>query len=115
MVLEPICCPSCNSTNVVKNGKSDEGKQRYRCRNAECSRRSFIREYSYRGYLPDVKQQIADMAVNGSGIRDTARVLKISPTTVIETLKKRSSARASQHHTAATDTEFTRTSDGRES
>lgn len=57
MVLEPICCPSCNSTNVVKNGKSDEGKQRYRCRNTECSRRSFIREYSYRGYLPDVKQQ----------------------------------------------------------
>jgi transposase-like protein len=28
------------------------------------------------------------MAINGSGIRDTARVLKISPTTVIETLKK---------------------------
>lgn len=90
MVLEPICCPSCNSTNVVKNGKSDEEKQRYRCRNAECSRSSFIREYSYRGYLPDVKQQSADMAVNGSGIRDTARVLKISPTTVIETLKKKS-------------------------
>ena len=43
-----------------------------------------MRDYVYRGYLPDVKQQIADMAVNGSGIRDTARVLKISPTTVIE-------------------------------
>ena len=42
------------------------------------------------GYLPEVKQQIVDMAVNGSGIRDTARVLKISPTTVIEALKKRS-------------------------
>jgi insertion element IS1 protein InsB len=28
------------------------------------------------------------MAMNGSGIRDTARVLKISPTTVIKTLKK---------------------------
>ena len=50
-----------------------------------------MRDYVYRGYLPDVKQQIADMAVNGSGIRDTARVLKISPTTVIEALKKRSS------------------------
>jgi len=36
------------------------------------------------GYLPEVKQQIVEMAVNGSGIRDTARVLKISPTTVIE-------------------------------
>jgi insertion element IS1 protein InsB len=44
--------------------------------------------YVYRGYLPEVKQQIADMALNDSGIRDTARVLKISPTTVIETLKK---------------------------
>jgi transposase-like protein len=115
MVLEPICCPSCNSTNVVKNGKSDEGKQRYRCRKAECSRSSFIREYSYRGYLPNVKQQIADMAVNGSGIRDTARVLKISPTTVIETLKKRSFSRASQHNTAATDAELAYFSDGRES
>ncbi|CAA9587772.1 hypothetical protein AVDCRST_MAG81-4245 [uncultured Synechococcales cyanobacterium] len=28
MVFETICCPNCNSTNVVKNGKSDEGKQR---------------------------------------------------------------------------------------
>ncbi len=28
------------------------------------------------------------MAINGSGIRDTARVLGISPTTVMETLKK---------------------------
>lgn len=101
MVLEPVCCPSCNSQNVVKNGKSDEGKQRYRCRNAECRRRSFIREYSYRGYLPEIKQQISDMAVNGSGIRDTARVLKISPTTVIEELKKRSPPRTGQHSTPA--------------
>jgi insertion element IS1 protein InsB len=30
------------------------------------------------------------MSLNGSGIRDTARVLKISPTTVINTLKKKS-------------------------
>ncbi len=46
-----------------------------------------------RGYLPSIKQQIADMAVNSSGIRDTARVLKISPTTVIiEELKKTSTA-----------------------
>jgi transposase-like protein len=30
-----------------------------------------------------VKQQIVDMAMNASGIRDTARVLHVSPTTVI--------------------------------
>ena len=52
-------------------------------------------QYSYRGYLSEVKQQIGDMAVNGSGIRDTARVLKIGPTTVIEQLKKRSRSRTS--------------------
>jgi transposase-like protein len=39
-----------------------------------------------------VKQQIVDMGVNGSGIRDTARVLKVSPTTVIEELKTTSPA-----------------------
>jgi transposase-like protein len=37
-----------------------------------------------------VKAHIIDMALNGSGIRDTARVLKISPTTVINELKKKS-------------------------
>lgn len=31
------------------------------------------------------------MALNGSGIRDTARVLEISPTTVISELKKKES------------------------
>jgi transposase-like protein len=45
-------------------------------------------DFTYRGYLPQVKQQISDMALNGSGIRDRARVLKISATTTIETLKK---------------------------
>ena len=33
--------------------------------------------------------QIIDMAMNASGIRDTARVLKISFTTVINELKKK--------------------------
>jgi insertion element IS1 protein InsB len=94
MVQEPVLCPACNSSDVVKHGKSQEGKQRYKCRNSQCSRSTFIRHYSYRGYLPEVKQQIADMAVNGSGIRDTARVLKISPTTVIEELKKVSALEA---------------------
>jgi transposase-like protein len=35
-----------------------------------------------------IKQQIVDMAMNASGIRDTARVLHVSPTTVIKEFKK---------------------------
>lgn len=75
MVLEPIHCPDCDGIDVIKHGTTAAGKQRYRCRNQACNRSSFIREYSYQGYLPEVKQQISDMAINGSGIRDTARVL----------------------------------------
>lgn len=96
MALEPVLCPDCRGFDVVKQGKSSEGKQRYKCRNAQCSRSTFIRHYSDWGYLSEVKQQIADRAVNGSGIRDTARVLGISPTTVIKELKKSASSEASE-------------------
>jgi hypothetical protein len=44
--------------------------------------RTFLLEYTYAGQSPAVKQQIVDMALNASGIRDTARVLHVSPTTV---------------------------------
>jgi transposase-like protein len=40
-------------------------------------------------YLPSVKRQSIDLALNGSGIRDTAWVLRISTDTVIRELKKR--------------------------
>lgn len=36
-----------------------------------------------------MKQQIIDMAMNASGIRDTARVLHVSTHTVMKELKKR--------------------------
>jgi transposase-like protein len=49
----------------------------------------FSWEYTYTGQSPEVKQQIVDMAMNASGVRDTARVLRISPTTVLKELKKR--------------------------
>lgn len=36
----------------------------------------------------ELKQKIVDMALNGSGVRDTTWVLHISPATVIRELKK---------------------------
>jgi insertion element IS1 protein InsB len=96
MVVEPVPCPSCQSIDVYRHGRSAEGKSRYRCLNRDCQRSTFILNYSYNGHLPEVKQQVVDMALNGSGIRDTARVLKISPSTVIETLKKSARLKGSQ-------------------
>jgi len=85
MMTQVLHCPYCHETDIVRHGKSPEGKQRYRCRQClEGDGRTFLLEYAYAGQSPAIKQQIVDMAMNASGIRDTARVLHISPTTVIK-------------------------------
>ncbi|ALP42051.1 IS1 family transposase [Aeromonas schubertii] len=43
--------------------------------------------YTYEARKPGVKDKIVDMAFNGSGVCDTARVLKIGINTVIRALK----------------------------
>jgi len=73
----------------VKYGRQANGAQRFRCNNLDCERRIFLLQYQNKGRLPEIKRQMVDMALNGSGIRDTARVLRVSPTTVLTTLKKR--------------------------
>jgi IS1 family transposase/transposase-like protein len=87
MVFVEVACPFCASTDVVKRGKTSNGKQRYECRNEACGHTTFILDYSYLGCLPDIKDRILDMAVNANGIRDTARVLDIATATVLSTLK----------------------------
>jgi insertion element IS1 protein InsB len=81
--------PECGSHEIVKYGRQANGEQRYRCNNLSCERRIFLLQYHDKGRVPEVKQQIVEMALNGSGIRDTARVLGVSPTTVITTRKKK--------------------------
>src|SRR5215510_4018818 len=92
MVSIPVQCPHCHSTEVIKAGKQANGTQRYQCQNGQCKRRIFLLQYQDRGRVPEVRRQVVEMAMNGSGIRDTARVLRISPTTVIAVLKKSSHA-----------------------
>jgi len=70
---------------VIKGGKTDTGKQRYR------SHPSFLLDSAYKSRSPEIKQQVSDLSLNGSGVRDTARVLGISPTTVLNELKKMAS------------------------
>jgi transposase-like protein len=80
-------CPHCQGIDIVRHGNTRQGKQRYRCRQCREGRgRTFLLDYTYFGQSPEVKEQIVDMAMNASGIRDTARVLKFSPTTVINEL-----------------------------
>jgi transposase-like protein len=89
MVLIAVTCPYCQSDHITKRGKTETDKQRYRCHNPHCPHQSFLLHPAYKGRVPVIKAQIIDMALNGSGIRDTARVLGISTDTVLNELKKR--------------------------
>ena len=89
MTQIPVLCPHCGSEKIVKRGKTDGGKQRYLCGNNECGTKSFLLDYTYNGNKPDVKDKIIEMSMNGSGIRDIARVPEISTDTVISELKKK--------------------------
>ena len=89
MASVAVLCPACRGREVVKYGQQPNGQQRYRCKNTYCQRRIFLLQYHNMGWVTEVKQRIVEMALNGSGIRDTARVLGVSPTTVTTTLKKK--------------------------
>jgi transposase-like protein len=87
MISVPVLCPSCHSTAVIKAGTQANGTKRYLCQNAQCVRRIFLLQYQDRGRALEICRQVVDMALNGSGIRDTAHVLRISPMTVIAIIK----------------------------
>ena len=76
MAVVAVQCPECGSPEVVKYGQQPNGEQRYRCNNPSCQWRIFLLQYHNTGWEPRVKQQVVEMALNGSDIRDTARVLQ---------------------------------------
>jgi transposase-like protein len=89
MTFIAVHCPHCHSEQMVKRGKTRRGTQRYLCQNMACAKGSFLLDYRNRGCLPEVKQTVIDMSLNASGIRDTARVLRISTDTVLSELRKK--------------------------
>lgn len=88
MAVVEVHCSFCRGNDVVKNGKSIVGEQRYKCRVKGCGK-TFQLSYRYNACEHGVRDRIIDMSMNGSGIRDTARVLSVGISTVISTLKKK--------------------------
>jgi transposase-like protein len=89
MIVQVLHCPHCQGTNIVPHGQTRQGKPRYRCREKCCAGPTFLLDYTYPGQSPEVERQIVDIAMNASGIRDTARVLHVSLNTVIKELQKK--------------------------
>jgi transposase-like protein len=88
MAVEAVRCPHCQSEEVGKYGWASKGKARFRCQQRARCGRTFLRVYAYPGRVPEVKRQRVEMTLNGSGVRDTVRVLRVGPNTVSQELKK---------------------------
>ena len=86
MATIEIKCVRCGSENVYLHGEQ-RGHKRCRCR--DCGR-VFQLSYTNKACEEGTKEKIIPMSHNGSGVRDTARVLGISTGTVIKEIKKKS-------------------------
>ena len=85
MATIQVQCRFCYKTEPVrKHGKGYFGFPRFRC--IEC-RKIFQLDYVYEACKPNIKEKIVDMAMNSSGVRETARVLNVAYNTVLNTLK----------------------------
>ncbi len=82
--FEEVHCPCCNGNSIHKAGKSKNGEQRYQCMTTECSKKTFRLQYRYRAYIPGVKEQIIDMAINGSGVRAFLELGGLAPIDVLQ-------------------------------
>ena len=79
-----LTCSFCNDY-VVKNGRNSVGNQRYKCKRCNYTR---VWEYRYKSYQSAINSQIVLHTIEGCGIRSIARILNISPTTVISRILK---------------------------
>ncbi|WP_163396755.1 IS1 family transposase [Flavobacterium limi] len=73
----------CNFYNgkCIKNGFQSNGNQCYKC--CVCQKRQQI-DYKYNAYKRNINQEIVLFTKEGLGIRSTARILKISTTTLLK-------------------------------
>jgi transposase-like protein len=81
-------CPFCGSDQVRKNGFNN-GKQRYICKNVECSHKTFYTKYTYPGCKRLIKYAIVRLSETGNGTRRISRLLGISKDTVAAALKNK--------------------------
>ena len=71
-------CKYCGGT-CVKDGTQGNGRQRYKCKSCHRKQQAL---YSYNAYQKGINDEIVALTKEGVGIRSTARILNISPTSV---------------------------------
>jgi transposase-like protein len=89
MVLMAVMCPYGQSDHITQRGKTETAKHRERGHTPHCPHQSFLLHPADTGRLPGIKAPSIALALNGSGIYDTARVVGLSPDTILNELKNR--------------------------
>ena len=102
MIMQVLHGPHCQGINIIRHGTTRQGQERYRCQENAGKGRTVLLAYTYAGHAAGVKQPIIAMAMHASGMRATARVLHVSPTTVIKALQKKEPAWQPVHHAVLT-------------
>ena len=72
-------CKYCGGT-CVKDGRQNNGRQRYKCKSCHRKQQAL---YSYNAYQKGINNAIITLTKEGVGIRSAARILDISPTTLL--------------------------------
>jgi transposase len=72
--MQTISCPHSSSKDLVKNGHSENGSQRWRCNTC---RKSFQLDYRYNARKQGIKEQIAALTLNSSDVRDISRRVEL--------------------------------------
>lgn len=83
MALNGSSCIRCvgGCVTMIKYGKTKSGNQRYHCKTCNKTK---VESYIYNAYKSDTNENIVLFTKEGLGIRSTARVLKISTTTLLK-------------------------------
>ena len=75
MSADSLLCPSCNSNQIVKNGKIHNGKQNYKCR--DCGRQ-FVKNPKNKIIAQNTKNLIDKLLLKKIPLAGIARVSDVS-------------------------------------
>ncbi len=85
MIMVSVKCVHCGGTDLSVYGYYKE-KRRYKCQ--PCNR-VFLSKYTYNACDKNISEKVLEMSMNGNGMREISRVLKIARNTVTSILKKK--------------------------
>lgn len=86
MITITLKCRHCGSDNLVRDGRTANGKQRYWCKDCQRSSRDNPQP---NGYLPEEQEEILRAYEERSSLRGLERTFGVSRLTVSAWLKKK--------------------------